>query len=52
MQIVITTPEQSSFLPCPTFDLLKVWHFFLLPFYICVNLSVAALVVLALDLSH
>lgn len=36
-------------LPTAPLDLYKVP---LLPFYSCVNLSVAALIVLALDLSH
>lgn len=52
VQIVITTSEKSYFLPTAPFDLYKDWHYFLLPFYSCVNLSVAALIVLALDLSH
>lgn len=49
--INIIKPYQS-FLFLHPFDLYSVWHSFPLPFYSCVNLSVAGLIVLALDLFH
>ena len=49
--MITNTRKQSSSLPAAPFDLYEDWHYIVLPFYSCVNLSVAALIVLALDLS-